>query len=91
MSEPTPPPPEKKPLTWPLIINLGLLLLAAINTGADPGSLASVVFGLVVINGLAALLMHLSGARMHYVLAFILSCLLLLLIGLGICALLVFH
>jgi hypothetical protein len=91
MSEPQlpPPSPEKKPLiTWPIGLNLGLLLLIAGFSGADVGVISSSVFGLVIINGLAALISSLSGGRMHYVIAFLLSCLALLLIGLGVCALL---
>ena len=49
--------------------------------------LAIVVVVLAVINGIAAILMSISG-KMNYVVAFILSGLLVLLIGLGICALL---
>ncbi len=83
--EPTPP-NEKKPFSWPLALNLGLLVLAALATGADPGALAIVVVVLAVINAIAAGITALSG-KMHYVVAFILSTLLVLLIGLGICAL----
>jgi hypothetical protein len=87
---PLPPnPPEKKGfITWPIGLNLGLLLLLAGLSGGDVGVISSGVFGLVIINGLAALIVSLSGGRMHYVIAFILSCLALLLIGLGVCALL---
>ena len=91
MSEPQlpPPTPEKKPLiTWPIGLNLGLLLVVVGFSGGDVGAIASSVLGLVVINGLAALIVSLSGGRMHYVIAFLLSCLALLLIGLGVCALL---
>ena len=91
MSEPqlpTPPPEGKKSVSWPLVVNLGLLLVVAGFSGGDVGVISSSVFGLVIINGLAALIVHFSGGRMHYVIAFILSCLALLLIGLGVCALL---
>jgi L-asparagine transporter-like permease len=84
--EPTPP-NEKKPFSWPLALNLGLLMLAAFLTEADPGGLAVVVLALAVINGIAAVIMRIFG-KMNYVLAFVLSMLLILLIGLGICALL---
>jgi uncharacterized membrane protein len=84
--EPTPP-NERKPFSWPLALNLGLLVLAALLTEADPAALAIAVVVLAVINGIAAVIMSSSG-KMNYVVAFILSALLVLLIGLGICALL---
>jgi uncharacterized membrane protein len=62
-------------------------VLAVLLTDADPGALAIVVVVLAVINGIAAVIMSISG-KMHYVVAFILSALLVLLIGLGICTLL---
>ncbi|MBJ6142993.1 hypothetical protein [Hymenobacter sp. BT559] len=83
----TPSPNGKKPFSWPIALNLGLLVLAALVTGAEPGALAIVVVVLAVINGIAAVIMSISG-KMNYVVAFILSALLILLIGLGICALL---
>jgi hypothetical protein len=87
MSEPQAPPPnEKKPYFWPIALNLGLLVLAALATRAEPGVLGIVVLILVVINTVAAIIMSLSG-RMHYVVAFILSALLIGLIGFGVCAL----
>jgi hypothetical protein len=87
MSEPSATPPHgKKPLFWPIAINLGFLLLAALATGAEPGALGIVVLVLVVINTVAATIMSLAG-RMHYVVAFILSALLIGLIGFGVCAL----
>ncbi len=86
--QPSPPPPnDKKPFSWPLALNLGLLVLAALITGANPGGMAIFVVILAVINGIAAVIMGISG-KMNYVVAFILSALLVLLIGLGICALL---
>jgi len=85
--QPTPRPDGKKPFSWPLALNLGLLVLAALLTGANPGALAIVVVVLAVINGIAAVITSISG-KMNYVVAFILSALLVLLIGLGICALL---
>jgi hypothetical protein len=86
--QPSPPPPNgKKPLFWPVALNLGFLVLAALLTGADPSALAIVVLVLAVINGIAAVITSISG-KMNYVVAFILSALLVLLIGLGICALL---
>ncbi|TDN40431.1 hypothetical protein E4631_11140 [Hymenobacter sp. UV11] len=92
MSEPQLPPPapeEKKAVSWPLVLNLGLLLVVAGFSGGDVGAISSSVFGLVIINGLAALIVSISGGRMHYVIAFVLSCLALLLIGLGVCALII--
>jgi len=83
--EPTPPNP-KKSFTWPVVLNLGLLLLAALATKAEPSLLGIVVLVLVVINTVAATIMSLAG-RMHYVVAFILSALLIGLIGFGVCAL----
>jgi hypothetical protein len=87
MSEPpaTPPTPNKS-LSWPIALNLGCLLLAALITQADPGALGIVVLVLVVINTVAVIIMSLSG-RMHYVVAFILSALVIGLIGFGVCAL----
>lgn len=87
MQPPPTPPNNKKPFSWPLALNLGLLVLAALITGAEPSVLAIVVVVLAVINGIAAMIMSVSG-KMNYVVAFILSGLLVLLIGLGICALL---
>lgn len=87
MSEPAATPPDgKKPFFWPIALNLGLLLLAALATGANPGALGIVVLVLVVINTVAAVMMSFAG-RMHYVVAFVLSALLLGLIGFGVCAL----
>ena len=51
--EPTPS-NEKKPFSWPLALNLGLLVLAALVTGANPSALAIIVLVLAVINGIAA-------------------------------------
>ena len=83
--QPTPPNP-KRSFTWPIALNLGLLVLAALASGAEPGALGIVVLVLVVINTVAAIIMSFSG-RMHYVVAFILSALLIGLIGFGVCAL----
>lgn len=80
------PPPEKKSYTWPLALNLGLLVMAALITSANPDGMAIAVLVLFVINVVAAVIMAISG-RMSYVLAFVLAGLLVLLIGLGICAL----
>ncbi|HET9503799.1 MAG TPA: hypothetical protein VFO93_09670 [Hymenobacter sp.] len=83
--QPTPPTP-KKSFTWPIALNLGLLVLAALATGAEPSLLGIMVLVLVVINTVAAIIMSFAG-RMHYVVAFVLSALLIGLIGFGVCAL----
>lgn len=62
-------------------------MLAAIITGGSPGTLVVVVVALAATNAIAAGIMGISG-RLNYVGAFILSTLLVLLIGLGICTLL---
>ena len=87
MQPSSPTPNGKKSYSWPIALNLGLLILAALITGGDAGALAIVVLVLAVINGIAAVITSISG-KMNYVVAFILSALLVLLIGLGICALL---
>ena len=88
METPTQPPApnDKKAITWPLILNLGLLLLVAVVGGT--GMLPGAVGVLVLINGVAGLINLLAGNRLHYALAFFLSALLLLLIGAGICGIL---
>ena len=86
MSEPqVPPPKQKKSLLWPVAINLGLLVLIAGFTGINAEALAIGVAALAVVNTIAAV--GLSG-RMHYVVAFVFSALVVMLVGLGICALL---
>ena len=86
MQPPSPPPNGKKPYFWPIALNLGLLVLAAISTGAEPSVLGILVLVLVVVNSIAAAIVSFSG-RVHYVIAFILSALLIGLIGFGVCAL----
>jgi hypothetical protein len=88
MSEPqaTPPPNGNRTFAWPIGLNLGLLVLAALLSEADPNVLGIVVLVLVVINSIAAGIMSFAG-RMHYVLAFLLSALVVGLIGFGVCAL----
>ena len=88
METPVPPPnPEnKKPITWPLVLNLGVLLVVAAVGGS--GMLPGAVGVLALVNGVAGVINLLAGNRLHYALAFFLSGLLLLLIGLGVCALL---
>ena len=89
---PNPQPPNKpegkKTITWPLIINLGILLLVAAFNSDDLDILPAVIGGLVLVNGVAGIILVISKHRMHYALAFFLSALLLLLIGAGICGLL---
>ena len=60
--------------------------MVAISSGADPTSLGIAVLALAFINGIAAFLVSIFGG-LNWVLAFALSALLLLLIGLGICGL----
>lgn len=86
MSEPQAPLPEKKSFVWPLAVNLSLLVVAALFTGANPAGMAIAVGLLFVINTVAAIIMGVSGS-MGYMLAFALAALLVLLVGLGICAL----
>jgi hypothetical protein len=87
MSEPQPTPPGKKSPTWPIAVNLGLLLLGGLFFGADFDAFSGTLVGLFCINMVAALILGISGGKMHYVLAFVLACLVILLIGGGICAL----
>jgi uncharacterized membrane protein HdeD (DUF308 family) len=89
--EPNPTPPNKpdgtRAITWPLIINLGILVLVAAFSGADMDILSGAIGLLVLINGVAGIILIISKHRMHYALAFFLSALLLLLIGAGVCGL----
>lgn len=87
---PPPTPPEKKPINWPIAVNLGILLLIALISGGELSLVTGALPVLLVINGIAAVIMRISG-RINWFLAFILSVLVLLLIGLGICALLLPH
>ncbi|MBO2012619.1 hypothetical protein [Hymenobacter negativus] len=84
-STPPPAPDNKKPINWPIAINLGLLLLNFLLTRSLSNVAISIVV-LAVINGIAAVMLSLFG-KMRWVTAFILSALLVLLIGLGLCAL----
>ena len=90
--EATPPPPlpekpkEKTAIIWPLVLNLGVLLVVAAVGGS--GMLPGAVGVLGLVNGVAGVINLLAGNRLHYALAFFLSGLVLLLIGLGVCGLL---
>jgi len=89
-TKPSPQPPDDKKMpTWPLVVNLLLLLFCAVK-----GGLSSLIFAvptLLVLNAVAAGIIYFSGGKMAYgkalFLAIVLSVLLLLLIGLGMCAL----
>ena len=83
--EPQPTPPEKKSPTWPILVNLAILVMSVMTLGTN--GLFGTVVGLLVINLIAAVILALSKGKMHYVLAFILACMVVLLIGLGMCAL----
>ena len=85
---PETPPSKKKPINWPIAVNLGLLVVAVVLYRGEPGSVGVVVVALVLINGMAALLMGLFG-RLHWVAAFVLSALLVPLIGFGLCILVI--
>ncbi len=87
MSEPQPTPPGKKSPTWPVAVNLSLLLLGGLLFGGDFAAFSGTLTGLFVVNVVAAIILAISGGKMHYVLAFVLACLVILLIGGGICAL----
>lgn len=79
------PPEEKKPINWPIAVNLGLLVLTFMLTGSL-GSVVTSILVLAVINGIAAVMLT-SFNQMRWVTAFILSGLQVLLIGLSICGL----
>jgi hypothetical protein len=83
--EPQPNPAEKKSPTWPILVNLAILVMSVMVLGTE--GIVGTVIGLVVINVIAAVILGISKGRMHYVLAFILACMVILLIGLGMCAL----
>lgn len=83
MPQPAPPSKERR-FIWPLLINLSLLVLAVAKDDGDSTIFFSIV-GLIIINGIAALIIYFSKGAMHFVRAFLLSCLLIALIGLGIC------
>lgn len=83
--QPAPPPPEKpSSFKWPVLVNLALLVWAAISTHGESGLMAIAVGVLTATNVLAALVALVIGWR-HWVAAFILSGILVVLIGLGAC------
>lgn len=83
--QPAPPPPEKpSSFKWPALVNLALLVLAACFSKGDSGMLAIAVGILTATNVLAALIALVIGWR-NWVAAFILSGILVVLIGLGAC------
>jgi hypothetical protein len=87
--EPNPTPPPKKPaLMWPVGVNLLLLLAAAVYARGNAAFISSAIAALVVVNLFAALLLAFF-SRMHWVVAFVLSAVLLPLIGLGLCAVII--
>ncbi len=92
MSEPNlppnepPPPNEKKPVNWPIALNLALLVGAVVFYRGELGALGFVIIALILVNGFAAMLTSFFG-RLHWVAAFVLSALLVPLIGFGLCAL----
>ena len=88
-ANPTPnplPTPDKKPINWPIAVNLGILLLIAVLSGGEFGLVTGAIPVLLIINGVAAIIMKISG-RINWFFAFILSVLLLMIIGAGICGL----
>ena len=82
---PTPPPENKKPLFWPIAVNLAALLGLSALYGGGAAALSGPIVVLVIVNLLAALLMS-RFKRLNWVIAFLLSALLLPLIGFGVCA-----
>lgn len=87
MSEPQPTPPGKKSPAWPVAINLTMLVLGGLFFGGDYEAFSGTMAGLLLINVVVAIILGISGGKMHYVLAFVLACLVILLVGLGVCAL----
>ncbi|MGI4875394.1 MAG: hypothetical protein ACRYFX_29930 [Janthinobacterium lividum] len=87
MEPPVPPPKNKKSITWPILVNLVLLVVVVALFDGNLEVLPWAVAGLAFINGIAAFIMLISGNRLHFVVAFALSCLVILLVGFGACAL----
>ena len=86
MESPPAPPTPNKPLLWPIVVNLVALVGINMALGSSAATVASTIIGLVVVNLLAALLVSRFN-RLNWVVAFLLSALLLPLIGFGLCAL----
>ena len=84
-SLPTPPPEDKKPLLWPVAVNLVALVGISAFLGSSAQVVASTILTLAVVNLFAALLVS-RFHRLNWVFAFLLSALLLPLIGFGVCA-----
>jgi cytochrome c oxidase subunit IV len=84
-ANPTPPPGEKKPLLWPIVVNLAALVGLAVYFGSNAAAISSAILALVILNLCAALLMS-RFKRLNWAIAFLLSALLLPLIGFGLCA-----
>lgn len=85
--EPTPTSPSngKRPLLWPIIVNLAVLVGINIDLGGGTETTVSIIIALVFVNLLAALLVSRFN-RLNWVIAFLLSALLLPLIEFGVCA-----
>ena len=83
--EPTPTPGSTKPLLWPIAVNLAVLVGISAFYGSSAAALSGPILALVIINLLAALLVS-RFSRLNWVIAFLLSALLLPLIGFGVCA-----
>lgn len=80
------PPPPKNSYTWPIIINLALLLLAAIGTGGDPAAMSGPIAALALLNAMTAAVAGFRG-KLKWVVVFVSTALLILLIGFGSCML----
>ena len=78
-------PKDRKPLLWPIVVNLTVLVGISAFYGGSAAALSGPLLILVIINLLAALLMS-RFKKLNWVIAFLLSALLLPLIGFGVCA-----
>ena len=83
--DPAPTTPPKKTLTWPIAVNLAVLVGINVVRGGGMATVVSTIVGLMLVNLLAALLVSRFN-RLNWVVAFLLSALLLPLIGFGACA-----
>ncbi len=90
---PTPPrPPQKKGLTfWPALINMGLLLSVSGVSGGNTRLVVSTVAGLAALSGLLALYAAFSRRHRSWIIPLLLALLVVLLIGIGVCALILSH